>query len=123
VSLLLVFLGGAVGAPARYLLDRGVQRRYGSSFPWGTLSVNVIGSLLLGALAACVRLGHWPTSLELVIGTGFCGGLTTFSTFGYETVRLLEDGSLLEAGSYIAANVVLGTLSATAGYGLVALAF
>ena len=72
MTALLVALGAAVGAPLRYLVDRFVQRRHDSVFPWGTLAVNVAGSFLLGLLAASIN-GIWLTFL----GTGFCGGLTT----------------------------------------------
>ena len=89
MTVLLVLLGGAVGAPARYLTDRAVQRRSNGVFPWGTLCVNVIGSLVLGVVAAAVYAGSAPEGVLTLVGTGFCGALTTFSTFGYETGRLL----------------------------------
>jgi CrcB protein len=116
VTLLLVFLGGAAGAPARYILDRLVQRRHDSVFPWGTLTVNLIGSAVLGALLAA----SLPKDVALLAGTGFCGALTTFSTFGFETIRLLEDGSVLEAALNAAASLLLGLLAAACAYGLVA---
>ncbi|MEZ0074620.1 CrcB protein [Planotetraspora sp. GP83] len=114
VTILLVFAGGMVGAPARYLIDRFVQRRHDSVFPWGTLSVNLFGSFVLGALA-----GAQPPGVVMTLaGTGFCGALTTFSTFGFETVRLLEDGSLRAAALNAFGGLALGVLSALAGYGL-----
>ncbi|HEX4470482.1 MAG TPA: fluoride efflux transporter CrcB [Nocardioides sp.] len=102
MTVLLVLLGGAVGAPARYLTDQVVQRRHGTVFPWGTWTVNVAGSFVLGLVVA-----SGPAWLVTFAGTGFCGALTTFSTFGYETVRLAEEG---ESGSALA-NVV-GSLAA-----------
>lgn len=111
-------IGGALGAPARFLIDRTVQRRHPSVFPWGTLSVNVLGCLLLGVVGGGVRNGAVPAGLQLLVGTGFCGALTTFSTFGFETVRLLEEGSVLEAGLNAVASLVLGVLAATAGLAL-----
>jgi CrcB protein len=114
VTLLLVFVGGAVGAPTRYLIDRLVQRRHDSVFPWGTLTVNLVGSFILGLL-----VGAQPGDvLTTLAGTGFCGALTTFSTFGYETVRLLEEGSLMEAALNAFGGLLLGVLFALAGYGL-----
>jgi CrcB protein len=114
MTVLLVFLGGTVGAPARYLIDRYVQRRHDSVFPWGTLVVNVLGCLILGLLTGAAR--SLPREAVVFAGTGFCGALTTFSTFGYETTRLLEEGSLLEGGLNALAGLVLGLLAATAGY-------
>lgn len=110
---LLVAAGAAVGAPLRYLTDRAVQARLGAAFPWGTLTVNVLGSLVLG-LVAGATLAAGGSELRLLIGTGFCGALTTYSTLSYETVRLVEQGSRLLA----AANMVLTVL---AGIGAVVL--
>jgi CrcB protein len=118
VSVLLVFVGGMVGAPARYLLDRAVQRRHESVFPWGTLTVNLIGCLVLGLLTGAAQ--SLPKDLVVFAGTGICGAFTTFSTFGYETTRLLEDGSLLEAGLNAVVSLLLGVLAAAAGYGIAA---
>ncbi|MGO4630789.1 fluoride efflux transporter CrcB [Streptomyces sp. 2RAF24] len=102
---LLVVLGAAVGAPLRYLTDRSVQARHDSVFPWGTFTVNVVGSLLLGLLTgvASARMG-------LLLGTGLCGALTTYSTFSYETLKLYESG----ARFYAVANV-LGSIAAGLG--------
>lgn len=114
MSVLLVFLGGAFGAPLRYLVDRLVQSRIDSVFPWGTFTVNLAGSLVLGAVlgsASALR-----PDLALLIGTGVCGALTTFSSFGFETMRLLEDGAVLEAGLNVLGSVVLSVLAASAGF-------
>ncbi|MEV7801968.1 fluoride efflux transporter CrcB [Microbispora sp. NPDC088329] len=119
--LLLVFLGGVVGAPARYLADRLVQRLHDSVFPWGTLSVNLAGSLVLGLLLGARDGLGLPAETLTLLGTGFCGALTTFSTFGFETVRLLEEGSVLEACLNALGSLVLGVLAAAAGFALAAL--
>ncbi|MFK4206977.1 fluoride efflux transporter CrcB [Streptomyces sp. NPDC030920] len=115
---LLVIVGAAVGAPLRYLTDRAVQSRHDSVFPWGTFTVNVSGSLVLGLLTGAVAAGAASSHLQLLIGTGLCGALTTYSTFSYETLRLAEDG----AGSYAVANVVgsvaAGLVAALAGVAL-----
>ncbi|MBL1074788.1 CrcB family protein [Nocardia sp. 2] len=106
MTALLVIAGGMLGAPARFLADRAVARRFASVFPLGTLVVNVTGSLILGALIGA-GANHW---LLATVGVGFCGALTTFSTFGYETVRLVEEG----AYSYAVANVVIGVAASLA---------
>jgi fluoride exporter len=118
VTVLLVLLGGMIGAPARYLADRAVQARHDSVFPWGTFAVNMAGSLLLGFLLGAQRHLGLPASAVLLLGTGFCGGLTTFSTFGYETLRLLEDGAVGEAGVNVFGSLVVGVLAAWLGFRL-----
>ena len=121
MTVVLVLLGGAVGAPLRYLTDLFVQSRHDSVFPWGTLTVNLAGSLLLGGVASAVVNVGAPTWLLTLLGTGFCGALTTFSTFGFETVRLVEDGSWLEALLNVTVSVVLGLAAVAAGWGVVTL--
>jgi len=103
VTPLLVALGAAVGAPLRYLTDLAVQSLHDSVMPWGTFAVNVVGSFVLGAVAAAVAVAGLPSSASALVGTGFCGAFTTFSTFGYETFRAARDG----AGPIALANVVL----------------
>ncbi|MCM2390930.1 fluoride efflux transporter FluC [Streptomyces albipurpureus] len=99
---LLVALGAAVGAPLRYLTDRAVQARHDSLFPWGTLTVNLAGCLLLGVLAGA----SVTSSTYALLGTGLCGALSTYSTFSYETFRLAERG----CGRLMAANAVVSVL-------------
>lgn len=105
MTVVLVALGAAFGAPLRYMVDRAVQGRHDSVFPWGTFAVNVTGSLILGILIG----GAAPSPLVALLGTGLCGALSTYSTFGYETIRLFEDGarfySLLNAGVSIIAGL------------------
>jgi fluoride exporter len=113
---LLVCLGAGVGAPARYLTDRFVQSRHDSVLPWGTLTVNVVGSLVLGLLIGLSVHRAVPDQVTLAVGTGLCGALTTYSTFGYETVRLYEDGARLFA-------VLNATLSLAAGMGAAAVGY
>jgi fluoride exporter len=102
VTLLLVALGGALGAPLRYLVDRAVQARHDSVFPWGTFAVNVAGSLVLGLVAGLSGAAY------SLLGTGFCGAFTTYSTFSYETLRLLEEGSRFYALTNVVATVLVG---------------
>ena len=115
MSLLLVIAGAAVGAPLRYLSDRAIQARHDTVFPWGTLSVNVVGSLILGLLTGAVTAGGASPQVQLAVGTGFCGALTTYSTFSYETLRLLEDDARLYAAANVVASIVAGLLSAFLG--------
>ncbi|MCK4176670.1 fluoride efflux transporter CrcB [Aciditerrimonas ferrireducens] len=112
---LAVALGGAVGAPARYLVDRLLATRRPGRFPAGTLLVNLAGSLLLGFLAGLALAGRLPPAVDAGVGTGFCGALTTFSTFSYETVRLVQDGDLLLGTLYVGGSLLLGLLAAAAG--------
>jgi len=104
--LLLVIAGGLVGAPLRYVADRAVQARHDSLFPWGTFSVNVLGSLVLGILTGAAAA--LPHDLQLLVGTGFCGALTTYSTFSYETIRLYEDRARFLAIANVTASIVAG---------------
>lgn len=105
---LLVAVGGALGAPLRYLTDRAVQRRHDTVFPWGTFTVNVLGCLLLGVLTGAVTHGAASHPVQLLLGTGLCGALTTYSTFSYETLRLAESGARLFAFLNVAAGLVAG---------------
>jgi fluoride exporter len=117
---LLAALGAAVGAPLRYLVDRGVQARHDSVFPWGTFTVNVAGSLVLGVLVQGTAAHHIPGGVNALLGTGLCGALTTYSTFGYETVRLIEDGVRAYALVNVVASVVAGLGAAFCGAALAA---
>jgi fluoride exporter len=108
---LAVALGAAVGAPLRYLTDRAVQVRHRTVFPWGTWVVNVLGSFVLGVVAGSASD---PVVLALV-GTGFCGALSTYSTFGYETVRLLQRRHLLAAVGNVLGSVAAGSAAVVLG--------
>ncbi len=116
MTLLLVLIGGAVGAPVRYLADRAVQARHDSMFPWGTFAVNVTGSLLLGLVAGAIQALGLPDQLRALVGVGFCGALTTYSTFGYETVRLARDGARLYAALNVLVSAVAGVGAAFLGW-------
>jgi CrcB protein len=114
MTALLVFVGGFIGAPLRYFTDRVIQARHDMVFPWGTFTVNVVGSLVLGAVAgSATQAPGWVVAL---VGTGVCGALTTFSTFSFETVRLLEEGSVLEAVLNSVLSLVAGIAAAAVGF-------
>ncbi|MFF3390965.1 fluoride efflux transporter CrcB [Streptomyces sp. NPDC002669] len=115
---LLVIVGASVGAPLRYLTDRAVQSRHDTVFPWGTFAVNVSGSLILGLLTGAVAAGAASSHVQLLIGTGLCGALTTYSTFSYETLRLIEDGARFYAVANVLASVVAGLGAVLVGVSL-----
>ncbi|MBX7547915.1 fluoride efflux transporter CrcB [Streptomyces sp. NPDC004232] len=105
---LLVVAGAVVGAPLRYLTDRAVQKRHDTVFPWGTFTVNVVGCLILGLLSGAAAAGAASPHVQLLVGTGLCGALTTYSTFSYETLRLAESGARFHAVANVVASVVAG---------------
>ncbi|WP_432074549.1 fluoride efflux transporter CrcB [Streptomyces wuyuanensis] len=115
---LLVIAGAAVGAPLRYLTDVAVQKRHATVFPWGTFTVNVFGCLVLGLLTGAATFGAASGSVQLLVGTGLCGALTTYSTFSYETLRLAEAGAEFFAAVNVIASVVAGLGAAFAGVAL-----
>ena len=112
---------GAIGAPARYLVDGFVADRVEGAFPWGTFVINVTGSLLLGLLTGLSLYHAFPKVPRVVLGTGFCGAYTTFSTFSFETVRLLEDGAIDEALRNAFGTLVTCAAAAAAGLALAAI--
>lgn len=118
MTVLLIALAGAVGAPMRYLVDTLVQERLERVFPWGTLLINITGSFVLGLVAGLALYHGLPALPKAVIGTGFCGAYTTFSTFAYETVRLGEEGSFQEGISNVADSLLGGLLGAAGGLAL-----
>src|ERR1700709_541706 len=107
-----IALGAAPGGVSRYYLAVAVQQRLGAAFPWGTLLINVTGSLLLGFLIRyAIATPSMSMELRLMLTTGFCGGYTTFSAYSYETAAMLESGSYGRAALYSLGRVVLGLLS------------
>jgi CrcB protein len=115
--LLYVAFGSAIGGVARYLLGGLLQRVFDTTFPVGTLLINVSGSLLLGVFVRYAM--DTPTispDLRAFLTIGLCGGYSTFSTFSYETITLLEDGEWSRAGFYVVASVVLALLGILLGF-------
>lgn len=118
--LAVIAVGGAVGSVSRYLTQLVVARHFAHPFPLGTLLVNVLGCLLIGLFYALAEKGTLASPmLRLLLTTGFCGGFTTFSTFSYETLTLLEAGEYLLVAFYVAGSVLLGLLATFAGMALV----
>jgi CrcB protein len=114
-----VAAAGAIGAPARYLLD-GLARNHGrTDLPWGTLAVNVSGSFLLGLVTALALHRAFPETPTVLLGAGFCGAFTTFSTFAFETVRLAERAERGRAVLNVVITVGGGVVAAAAGFALV----
>lgn len=111
MTVLWVALGAAVGAPARYLTDRALGRLLPGRFPWGTFSVNVAGSFVLGLVS--VAAGPATTAL---VGVGFCGALSTYSTFAYETVALVQRRAAVVAAMYLVGSVATGLAAAVLGH-------
>jgi len=115
VTLLLVAIGAAVGAPLRHLTDRAVQARVGSGLPWGTFAVNVAACLVLGTLTGAVLAGAAGDPVRALVGTGFCGALSTYSTFSWETLRLAETGRGRAAAANAVGSVAIGYAAVVVG--------
>jgi CrcB protein len=116
LRLLLIAVFGAVGTLARYGLQGLVQIRMGSTFPFGTLLINLTGCFLLGLIGQ-VTLNRMivPPEWRVAIAVGFFGGYTTFSSFGWETAKMLESGEWLRATTYVATSVIFGLLLSVVG--------
>ncbi len=114
-------VAAAVGAPLRYAVDGLVSDRVEGAFPWGTFAINASGSLLLGLLTGLALYHAFPKTPKVILGTGFCGAYTTFSTFTFETVRLVEEGAIDEAFRNALATLVTCAGAAAVGLALAAL--
>lgn len=112
---------GAIGALARYTTTQVLAAR-APGLPWAVLAVNVVGSAIGGAALALAESGAWGAEARLIVLSGFCGGLTTFSTFSVETVQLVLDGRMRVAVASVAANLVLGVGAAASAWALLRLA-
>lgn len=112
---LFVAIGAAIGAPARYLTDRAVQGGHRTRMPWGTLTVNVLACLVFGIVAADV---HVSANIAALLGTGFCGSLSTFSTFSFETVRLADDREWFHTVANVAISLFGGLGAISLGFAI-----
>lgn len=114
--LILVGLGGAIGSMARYAASMAATRWWSSPFPWGTFLVNVVGSFFIGLVMVwLLKAGEWRENGRLLLVTGVLGGFTTFSSFSWETWKLLEDGRLLLAVGNVLGSVMLCLLATSVG--------
>jgi fluoride exporter len=122
VATFLVFLGGGIGAVLRHGVNIGAARALGPNYPWGTLTVNVVGSFLIGALAAFFAFkagAAWTQHTRLFLTTGILGGFTTFSAFSLDFAVLYERGDLLQAAGYVVGSVGLSLIAIFLGLMLV----
>lgn len=110
-NLVFVALGGALGAVCRYLISRLSD----TSFPWGTLAVNLLGSFFIGLLVGVVNRGLLSPEMKLLLVTGFCGGFTTFSTFASEAFTMLRMGDAMLMALYVGMSVALGIAAVCVG--------
>jgi CrcB protein len=114
---LLIAIGGAVGAGARYEVGRAMQPAGAGAFPWATFLINIVGSFILGLAYRYIDGTTASANMRALIGIGFCGGFTTFSTFSYDAVRLFQDGQPARAALYVAGSVgicIAGTFAGIA---------
>lgn len=116
MMVLMIALGAMVGAPVRYLTDRAIQSRHGTVFPWGTLTVNITASLILGVVTGATT--HLSPELTALIGTGFCGALSTYSTFSYEVMQLSAEGARFQAALNVAISLTAGIGAAALGWSI-----
>ncbi|RYH08959.1 fluoride efflux transporter CrcB [Tropicimonas sp. IMCC6043] len=114
LTALQVALGGAVGAVCRYLTNVAMKAVFGIGFPWGTLTVNIVGSFLMGALVVVLERKGMPHFVPLIM-TGFLGGFTTFSAFSLDAIFLMEDGRTEVAMVYIVASVLVSLAALVIG--------
>jgi CrcB protein len=115
-AILWVAFGGAIGAAGRYAVVQWAVNRWGLAFPWGTLAVNVTGSLAIGFLAALLSARTTDPALRLFLITGILGGYTTFSAFSLETLALMTSERWLATAAYVAGSVALSLAAAGLGY-------
>lgn len=115
IVVIVVVVCGAFGSIARYQLDGFIQNHTQGALPFGTLIINVIGSLILGTLVGLHLRHGLPDTIELAIGTGFCGGFTTFSSLMYESTQLAQEGAHRQAVQILSLNMILGGLAAAIG--------
>ena len=116
-SALLIFLGGGLGSVLRFLISQYISKKIESGIPWGTFVVNILGSLLLGAIIGFFHKINLSSSQYVVFFTiGFCGGFTTFSTFTMENLLLLKNGDWTLVFIYSLTSVIIGVLAAFGGF-------
>lgn len=118
-ELLCVGAGGFIGSVMRYLIALAFSQN-GNGFPWGTFTVNILGSLAIGIFGGLInRSPNISTALGLFLTVGLCGGFTTFSTFSKESLLLLQSGNYLGLCGYIGGSVALGLVAAWLGFSMI----
>lgn len=115
MTALYVSLAGGLGASVRFMVDSVVRAFTGRNFPFGTLIINVSGSFILGILTGLVLHHHASVDTKLIVGTGFCGGFTTFSTASFEAVRLIEERRMTALSIQVIGNAALALSAAALG--------
>ncbi len=117
-DLLAIMLGGGIGSVCRYLVSTGLNKRFGSSFAWGTMTVNLLGCLLIGFLVGLVDRSMLPKEYRLILVTGFLGGFTTFSSFALESIGMFREKAIGAGILNVGVNVILGLALTLAGLAL-----
>ncbi|MCL6217643.1 fluoride efflux transporter CrcB [Zunongwangia pacifica] len=114
-SAILVFLGGGLGSVCRYLISKALNSK-GTVLPWGTFTVNILGSFIIGVLLGiAIKNNNLNSTTNLLLATGFCGGFTTFSTFSFENQALLKSGDYYNFAVYAIGSLILGIVAAAIG--------
>ena len=117
---LLVGMGGFIGSISRYYSQQIISKSFPSALPYGTLVLNIVGCFLIGIIYALSEKGNILTpEWRIFLATGFCGGFTTFSTFSYESINLINDGEWFNVSLYVAISVIIGFLSTYPGISLI----
>ena len=119
--ILLIGTGSFIGGVFRYILAQFIQTKFLSTFPYGTLGINIIGSFAIGLIFALSEKTNMTPEMRLFLATGICGGFTTFSAFSSETFSMFRDGQLFYASAYITSSVLFGVLATFFGYSLLKL--
>lgn len=114
-ELIYIFIGGGTGSVLRFCTQMFLAHVSRHSFPWGTLTVNVLGCFLIGVFYALSERFNLSPEVRLLLTTGLCGGYTTFSTFGYESLHLLKSGNYLIFAIYMALSIIIGIAATFAG--------
>lgn len=121
MGLVLVMIGGGIGAGGRYLLGGWLHVQLGGGFPWGTFAVNAIGSLLIGAVFGLAQQGSLPPTVTLFLTVGVLGGFTTFSAFSYETLQLISSGNFTASFLNVAGQFAVSLMAVYLGFAFVRL--